>query len=172
MAWQDVADTVLRAMINDLDSTNYTDDRLEQILVVAAFQVNIEMKFNNAYTISVSNVSISPDPTASATKDDSFINMMCLKAACILDKGSAVLAASQAIKVKDGSSAIDLEGIFKGKLALLKEGWCAAYEDAKLEYMTGQSRLAGAAVMTPFRVFPNGGGFYEMVPGRERDVYW
>lgn len=172
MAWQDVADTMLRALVNDLSSTTYDDNTLEQILVVAAFQVGIEMKFNFTYTADISNVGISPDPTAPATTDISFINMMCLKAACILDRGGAVTAASQAIKVKDGASSIDLEGIFKGKYALLQKGWCAVYDDAKLEYMSGQSRLAGAAVLTPFRVFPDGAGFFTTIPGRGRDYYW
>jgi hypothetical protein len=107
---------------------------------------------------------IQPDPTDSAggTRDESYMNLTCLKAASIIDNNSAIIAANRAIMVKDGTSSIDLRTMVKAKLELLEKGWSAAYEEAKLEYMAGQSRVAGAAVMTPFRLFAQGmygGGF-------------
>ena len=39
MAWQDVMLGLLRPMVNDMASATYNDDTLEQVLVVAAFQV-------------------------------------------------------------------------------------------------------------------------------------
>jgi hypothetical protein len=172
MAWQDEMDILLRAMVNDLDQVVYTDDRLEQILVVAASQVAIEMQFLQDYVADVVNITITPDPSDAQTRDVSFMNMTCLKAASILDQGVAYTAAASTIKVRDGSSTISLEGIFKGQLALLKEGWSSVYDRAKLDYMSGQTQLAGAAVMTPFRLFPWGGGFLEFAPGRDRDCFY
>lgn len=153
MAWQDEMTAILRTLIGDLDATVYTDDRLQTVLAVAAFQVLRELSFSTAYTISVGGVSISPDPTLTATLDDSFTNLTCLKAAAITDKGSAIQATRRAISVKDGSSAIDLRGPLQGWLAMLeKGGWSAIYDKAKLEYQLGQS-IAGVAVMTPFRTY-------------------
>lgn len=160
MAWQDSMVEILRVMVDDLNDNvrKFTDDRLQRVLVTAAFQVSQGLIFAHTYVSDFNNVEIVPDPTdtINETNDDSFINLTCLKAACIIDRGSAVTAASQAISVKDGTSAIDLRGILDGKLKLLYRGWCTVFEDARLEYQTGQVRIAGAAVMTPFRVFGQG----------------
>ena len=51
MSWQIELPIIVRTLINDLDVTpTYTDDRLQQTLVVAAQYVNREMNFNNEYT--------------------------------------------------------------------------------------------------------------------------
>jgi len=154
MAWQEEMTAILRTLIGDLDATVFTDDRLQTVLAVAAFQVKRELYFETDYSISVGSASISPDPTLTTTKDDSFVNLTCLKAAAITDKGSAIQATRRAISVKDGSSAIDLRGPLQGWIALLESdgGWSSAYEKAKAEYQTGQS-VAGMAVMTPFRTW-------------------
>lgn len=158
MPWDDDMVTILRVLVNDVDAKTYSDSSLVKVLLVAAFQVGLEMSFSQQFAVDIGNESISPDPTAVATKDDSFVNLTCLKAACITDRGAAILAAKQAIAVKDGSSAIDLRGNLQGKLKLLEKGWCAVYEDAKMEYLTMQSGgIAGAAVMTPFRLYAQGG---------------
>lgn len=155
MAWQDTMGEILRSMVDDLDDDNrkFTDERLERVLVVAAFQVSQELEFSQTFVSVFDNTEITPDPTLTATKDDSFTNLTCMKAACIIDRGSAATAASQAIAVKDGTSSIDLRGILGGKLKLLEKGWCAVYDDAKFEYQSGSVRIAGAAVMTPFRLY-------------------
>lgn len=173
MAWQDEMGTLLRVLVNDTAATVYSDDSVEQTLAAAAFQVANEMAFAREYEVSVADATIDPDPTAGDTRDDAFANLVTLKAACILDRGAAILAASQAIAVKDGPSAIDLRDRLKGKLRLLeKGGWCAAYEDAKLEYLTGQAGpgTAGAAVLTPFRLVANGGWGQTSDP-RDRELY-
>lgn len=142
---------LLRVMLLDFDSTKYTDENLTRVLMVAAFQVSQELDFDNDYSVNIVGVDISPDPTDTDTRDDAFINLTCIKAACIIDRGSAAIAASQAISVRDGSSAIDLRGPLQGKLALLKDGWCKVYEDAKYEHQRGDGVIAGIAVTTPFR---------------------
>lgn len=150
--------TVLRAMVNDLTAATYDDDTLETTLVVAAFQVKAEgLRFAQDFRADIGNVEIVPDPTLDATRDDSFANLVTLKAAGIIDQGAALTAASQAIFVKDGKSSIDLRGVFGAKFKLLEKGWGTAYEDAKFEYQAGAVRVAGQVIMTPFRLFADGG---------------
>jgi uncharacterized protein (UPF0210 family) len=157
MPWQDEMIPTLRVMLNDLSETapTYSDDRLEQVLVVAAKMVSAELGLTDTYRISVANVTMSPDPTAAATKNDSFVNLVTLKAACVVDRGVALVGANRAIYVKDGASAIDLRGVSEAKLKLLEKGWCAVYEDAKFEHQNGLAGAAGAMVLTPFRLYLN-----------------
>jgi hypothetical protein len=173
MAWQDEMTTILRSLVNDMQSTTYDDDTLTQVLAVAALQVTQQLDFPQNFTVRVSLGEITPDPTDDATRNDSFVNLVTQKAACIIDHGSAIQAAQQAISVRDGTSAVDLTGILKGRLAVLKQGWCAAYEQTKLEYRNGQG-VAGAAVMTPFRTVSSPGGPHwgPFVPGRDCLNYW
>lgn len=159
---------MLRVMVNDIASTTYPDDTLEQVLVVAAMQVSQEARFSSSFRADMVNIDISPDPTEEATLDDSYTNLVCLKAACIVNTGDAATAASQAIAVKDGTSSIDLRGALEGKMALLKQGWCAVYKDAKLSYQCQAVEAAGAAVMTPFRIFAFGPGFLRGTPANFR----
>jgi len=174
MAWQDELCAVTRVMVGDYAGTTYSSGNLEMVLVVSALQVSNAMNFNVAYDVDIPNVNIIPDPTfigdpitkVGGTRDENFMNLVCMKAACLLDKGEARVAATQSIRVQDGKSSVDLTGIAKAKLELLaRGGWCQAYEDAKMEYLAGQTRLVGAAILTPFRVFAYGGGFFESVPG-------
>lgn len=154
MAWQDDMVEILRVMVNDMDTTQtYTDDKLLRVLVVSCFQVISELQFAQTYTVSISNQTLSPDPTVEGTTDQSFVNLVTQKAACVIDRGSAIIAASRAISVRDGGSSVDLRGVFQGKLALLEKGWCAVYADTKLEYQMNGAAVAGAVVMTPFRVY-------------------
>lgn len=155
MAWQDEMDIVLRGLVNDLNSTTYTDDSIETILAIAGKYVSQELVFSQNFICSAADSTIIPDPTAAATKDDNFVNLTCLKAAAILDRSSAVLAARQALYVKDGNSAIDLRGIAQSMLKLMEQGWNAVYEEAKWQYQQGDG-IAGAAVMGPFRLYAQG----------------
>lgn len=156
MAWQDETVPTLRVMLGDLSETapTYSDDSLEQTLVVAAFQVLAALRFDQEFVASASQVTIKPDPTATATKNDVFVNLFTLKAAAILDRTEASLAARRGIIVKDGGSTIDLSKVAEAKRKLLEKGWNAAYEDAKFEYQYQRAQgVAGAAVLTPFRLF-------------------
>jgi hypothetical protein len=178
MAWQDELVPTVRVMVGDLDETApaYSDDRLEQLVALAAKQVAAEgMVFNQAFAGSVADSTIAPDPTLAATRDDSFANLVTLKAVCILDQSDARVAANRAILVKDGSSAIDLSKVSAEKLRLLDKGWCAVYADAKFEYQSLRtSAVAGAVILTPFRLYAQGsyGGFPIGDPrGRDTFIY-
>ena len=168
--WQTEMTALLRACINDwIDPTGiipatYTDQRLWQVLVVSAFQVNNELSFQQKYQCIASSSavmsSITPDPTLVPYRSESFINLSVLKAACITDRGNAIINSKQAIMIKDGDSVIDLRDLPKAQIELLKNGWCKAYEDAREQYLAdGLGYLGGAAVMGPFRVFTGYSGF-------------
>ena len=154
ISWQIPCIELLRHLINDLDTSNltYTDTRLQRLLIVAAFQVACEVDFSQDFVIDIAGHSITPDPTdtANGTNDENFVNLMCLKAACILSNGAAILAANNAVAGKDTVSSWDLKGVAEHTIALLKEGWCKVYKEALEDYMTGDGTV-GAAVMGPFR---------------------
>jgi hypothetical protein len=161
MAWDDSATVILRALVDDLDpaTQRYTDARLLQVLAVAAFLVDREVDFDTAYAIDVEAKTITPDPE----DDEDFLNLMALKAACIIDNGSAIVAAGRAIAVRDGSSSVDLRGIAEARLGVLKHGWCAAYKEARQDFIRQQSGVsrsgattAGAVILTPFRLYARG----------------
>lgn len=157
MAWQTECVRIVRYLINDLDETNYSfsDTRLQETLLVAAQYVFKEVTLAQAYTIDVDALTLTPDPTE-GTKDDSFINLVCLKAACIIDRARFRSTVGQSIRVKDGSSEIDLTSAYKGHEILLKEGNCKEYEKAKLDYLMGGNGSVnggvGKFIFGPYRI--------------------
>lgn len=170
MAFEDEAVEILRVMVDDLDAPQaFSDAKLLRVLYVAAFQVLGQVEFPTGYELNVVDQRLAPDPTAASTRDDSLLNLVTLKAACLIDRGSAVAAAGRAISVGDGGSRVDLRGVFGAKLQLLEKGWCAVYDQEKFEYQSGQARVAGAAVLTPFRLYAGGG--LSRPAHRDREFY-
>lgn len=156
MSWQVECKLILRHLIDDLDCTDYkyTDRRLEELLIVAAQFVNVDVDLRQEYTIDADQLTLDPDPTARDARDESFINLMILKAACILERAEARKAAGKAVSLSDSfGTKVDLTGNLQGALALLKDGYCKAYTDAKLEYSLDNMAVVGAAVMGPFRAY-------------------
>jgi len=86
MAWQNEMTLIVRHLVNDLDSSEYTfiDSRLEEAVLVSAQLASVEIDFENTYTIDADSLTLSPDPTDSSNKDDSFINLVCLRTARML----------------------------------------------------------------------------------------
>lgn len=161
MAWQDEMTEVLRVLVADTASATFSDITLQRTMAVAALQLSQQALFSQTFKGVPSSTSpnITPDPTDAVgnTRDESFLNLCCLKAACIINQGSAMTAAKQAIKVKDGSSYVDLTGILGGNLKLLEKGWCAVFDDELFKYQSGNSgEVAGACIMTPFRTVATG----------------
>jgi hypothetical protein len=156
MSWQAEITTIVRYLVDDVDATQtYSDGRLETTIVVAAQQVQDDLDFINVYAADIPGTGISPDPTT-PTRDNTFINLVSLKAACMIDKASYRTAIGQGIKVKDGSSSIDTTGSFGGHQFLLENGNCAEYETAKLEYKMYPGEgyaggVPGEAVVGPYR---------------------
>jgi len=150
MAWQTEMVRILRYIVNDLDSSNYSfsDSRLEETILVATQLVLTEIDFDKTYTVDVDALALDPDPTASSDKDDPFISLVSLKAACVI-LGSEVRTNSlNAVMVKDGSSAIDMKGVTGGLMALYKD-LCEKYDQAVLQYKAGNS-VVGHAILSPY----------------------
>ena len=156
MAWQNEMSIILRHLVNDLDSSSYTfsDDRIEETILVASQLMLHEMDFENTYTVDVDASSLSPDPTAASNKDDAFISLICLKSAYILLGSELKTHSLNAISLKDGPSALDLRGIVQG-LNILFTDIVKRYDEAKIQYQLGGS-IAGQAVLTPYS--PGSGG--------------
>ena len=163
MAWQTEMTRILRFMIFDLDKPyKFEDERLQECLVVAAQLTTQELDFSQPFLADLNAFDIIPDPTDRSgvppTRDDSFINLTCMKAACMVDRGKASDAVSQAVTVRDNSALIDMREVAQGRLAILKSGgWCSAFEEARTQYLLSKSHVAGAAIMTPFRVWAGDG---------------
>lgn len=151
-AWKTPVRLMVRVLINDLDSDNYTysDARLDQVSAVAAQFVNQDITLSNTYQISVTDETISPDPSNSSTKDEVFINSIVLKAACIIDQSTfRTKAALEGIKAQMGPTSLAVGGNLRGYEILLKEGPCALYykfvEDHEIANATNI-----AAILSPF----------------------
>ena len=149
MAWQNEMSIIVRHLINDLDSSNYTftDSRIEESILVSAQLVLHEINFDKTYTIDVDGSSLSPDPTTSGSKDNSFINLVSLKSATVLLGSELKTHSLNAIALKDGPSSLDLRGIVSS-LKILFDDINKKYDDAKLEYkMNG---IVGQAILGPY----------------------
>lgn len=143
--------TMLRFLINDLDaSPTYSDNRLKQLLVIAAQIVNHEMTFNNNYTVNFGSLLISPDPTVAATRDNAFINLVVLKAACLSDQTTyRTKALLEGINARLGPGGLSVSGNLNGFMNILKVGPCKLYEELKKQYQYSDLRHI-KAIFSPF----------------------
>lgn len=153
MSWQDECIPMLRVIISDIDcdSQTYSDNRLEEILVVAARYVDQELTLPTVYTITVSDRTISPDPTDSVSNDNTvLINMTVLKAACLTDwstfRTKALLAG---VEARCGPAVIRTLKHLDGFKELLTDGPCAAYEKLKNDHNFGNTNVI-MAILSPF----------------------
>ena len=148
MPWQNEMKVIVRHLVNDLDSSDYTftDSRLEEAVLVSAQLASLEIDFDNTYAIDVDSVSLSPDPT-SGNKDDSFINLVCLKTAQMLLGSELKTHSLNAISLKDGPSALDLRGIVSG-LKILFDDINKKYEEATTQYKL--NGVVGQAILGPY----------------------
>lgn len=150
-SWALTMRPMLRAIIGDLDETKYTDARLDQVLCVAAYDVNSRATFLNDYTISVVSKTMSPDPVDQG--DEDFTVLTVYKAACIILGSEVKTEANGAVAIKDGPSSVDLRGI-AANLAALQNNICSIYEDLLNKYRfekgNGDGTSLGAAILSPY----------------------
>jgi hypothetical protein len=151
--WQNTSLIMLRTMMNDAGcgETRYTNARLEQLLITAAYFLPVEINFSNSYLVDVEANTISPDPIGQ-TDGVEFINLMVLRAACIADEGNfRTSALLQGVKARCGPAILDTNTYGQYLKELLTKGPCKAYESLKDEYNFGYdgARII-RAVMSPF----------------------
>lgn len=158
MTWQNEMVRILRHLIDDLDSATYADSRLEELILVSAQLMIDTIDFDNTYTIDVDTLALSPDPTTLTTKDNEFINLVCLKSACIILGSEAKTAASHAYVIKDGPSAIDGKGVYAA-LKQIHNDMLDTLANAILAMRAGNS-VAGEAILTPYTYEGYGADYY------------
>lgn len=171
MSWQLEIPIIVRALINDLgDEPVYSDERIQQLVVVAAQYVTREVNLNIEYNINVVNPDIVPDPTLLENKDLDFISFVALKSACFLDQSSLrTRAASEGIKAGLGPATISV-GPNGSYQFLLLHGPCKSYEDFRIDYELGNTSLL-RGILSPF-VGNNFDPSYLRYPGdSRRDIY-
>jgi hypothetical protein len=150
MSWQNEISTIIRYLVNDIDSSKYDDTRIETTALVAAQLVILEVTFKNDYIIDISNVTLSPDPTLQETRDNYFINLASLRSACIILGSEVKSEAGNAISIKDGPSSIDLRGV-TATLSALYTDICNKYqlmvEEYKKDKFNGEY---GTSILGPY----------------------
>jgi hypothetical protein len=145
LVWYFTPLMIIRTLINDLGATpDYSDARLNDIFLVAAYQVDTDLNFD--YTVDMEAGTISPDPTT----DEIFINLATLKAACIIDRGNARLAAAvNGLESRCGPLQMKTNRRMEGFGLLLDKGYCAAYAEAVKQYTFGNGRWI-KGILSPF----------------------
>ena len=151
MSWQTSLVTMVRYLINDIDSSTYDNATIENSIIVSALITTQEYSFPTSYTIELDAASISPDPTSTSDYDGIAIALWTLKAACMLLTNQYKDAISSAAKVSDGDDgSIDTSVSFKGYQDILNLGPCGAYKTLLKTLVNRRSMSLGRAIMTPF----------------------
>lgn len=145
--WETESVIILRGLIGDMGPTyTYEDSRLIDLIVVSARLINVECDFDTTYTIDVEQCSITPDP--GSTNDDTFINLSCLKAACLILGSEAKSLAGSSFEVRDGSAMISAKDAYKATKELYDK-YSDDFAQAKLEFKAG-NLSAVKAILTPY----------------------
>lgn len=149
MAWDTEIPIMVRVLINDLsDTPSYSDERLLQAIVVAAKYVQFDIVLDNQYSIDITTPIISPDPTID--RDEIFISLVSLKAACIIDQSTLrTKAATEGIRAALGPALLSVNGSLEGIKMILELGPCAAYEELSSHWDVAQATSV-KAILSPF----------------------
>ena len=151
MGWQIELNLMVRSLICDMtDEPNFSDERIQQVIVIAAQYVIYELDMMSKYTVNVTEITIAPDPTD--PRDIVFLGLVALKAACMLDQCTyRNRANAEGVKAVLGPAALTVTNNLKGFGTILEmaPGPCAKYEQLKKEYLFGGTR-AIRAVLSPF----------------------
>jgi hypothetical protein len=159
--WDSEMVILLRHIIDDVDEpVKYSDDRLMQLLLISAQYTQNENAFAQTYTISVENTTIKPDPTNArlGTRDEPFINLTILKAACLLASSGLLKLSKENLSVKTGPYQFDGRGKLAGR-KIAAQTWCDAYKEAQWEHVT-QHGEPGRAIIGPYRTAAYNRGYY------------
>lgn len=144
MCWESECVEIVRVLIDDMDTVQtYTDNRIERALLVAAMQVTREVGLTTTYDVNILEATITPDPTD--PKDQSFINLICLKCAYLIVHGEAKRYGSSSMVVSDGPSSVSFGAAYKA-LKEIAENLKNDYEREKNKYQMG---VSGGVVTTP-----------------------
>jgi len=149
MSWQTEIPIIVRTLINDWsDPPTYSEERLLQVISVAAKYVQFDVSLENSYNINVVNPNITPDPTVS--QDDIFISLVSLKTACIIDQSTLrTKAALEGIKTVLGPASLSIANSLTGWKMVIEKGACATYEELTSHWNV-QDATSVRAILSPF----------------------
>lgn len=149
--WEVEIPVIVRTLINDMGpNPSYSDDRINQAATVAATYVQQEVNLATTYTIDVVEITISPDPSVTATRDNDFLSFLALRTACLLDQSTfRTKAALEGIKTNLGPANLAVGGHLAGYKTILDQGPCALYQQLTLDYNIGNAS-AVQAILSPF----------------------
>jgi hypothetical protein len=151
MFWQIEIPLIIRNLINDLASPpTYSDERLEQLTVIAAQYVLQEANLDITYNTNVIDLIISPDPSDPSIRDIDFIGLVSLKAACLLDQSTfRTKAAGEGLRAALGPASLSVNGNLGGYRDILNMGPCKLYDQLVLDHNIGNA-TAIRAIFSPF----------------------
>ena len=170
MSWQTEIPIIVRTLINDLSETpTYSDERILQVVSVAAKYVQFDVVLDQKYIVNVANPAITPDPTVG---DDSiFISLVSLKTACIIDQSVLrTKAAMEGIRAALGPAQLSVAGSLAGIKMIIEQGPCAAYEEL-VSHWDIKEATAIRAVLSPFVGNKFDPRAIQLNPYRSRDLY-
>lgn len=145
MSWQTKIVTYVRGITNDFGPTaTNSDEKLEQLIVIAAMMVTEEVSFSATYLMDVEEISITPDPSL----DVPFINLVSMKVACMLARADQKNRARQAYSIKDGPSNIDGRTPAE-QTTKWADTICKDYSEALIQYKLGDLQ-PGKAILSPY----------------------
>lgn len=148
MSWQTETTEIVRYLVGDSSETTYTDEQIQKNILIAARIVVQEISFDTNYTINVSTTTLTPDPMDLDTDESkSFVNLICLKAACMILNSEYQIYSKQSFRITDGPSTVDGTAVAKN-LLILAQDRCKEYSSYKINYVMGNMN-GGTAVLTP-----------------------
>lgn len=149
MSWQVEIPIIVRTLINDMsENPSFSDDRLLQVIAVAAKYVQFDVVLDHSYDIDLANPNITPDPTVN--NDSIFISLTALKASCIIDQSTLrTRAAMEGIRAALGPAQMSVAGSLAGFKMIIEEGPCAAYDELTSHWDVKEA-TAIRAVLSPF----------------------
>lgn len=151
MYWEIEIPIIIRSLINDLaDPPLYSDERIQQLSVVAAQYVTMEVNLDKNYNIDIVAVEITPDPSDPATRDTDFIGFIAMKAACLLDHSTfRTKAAGEGLRAALGPASLSVTGTLAGYRDIINMGPCKLYDQLVLDHNIGNA-TAVRAIFSPF----------------------
>ena len=147
MPWNIDLVTMVRSLIGDMTSSTYSDNRLRQMIVIAAFEVNNATSIKDTYEINISKVTITPDPIDE--RDLNFCVLTAYKAAVLIVQGEVRNQSLNSITISDGTSSVNLTDVTRSLQTLYKD-LSTMYEDLLQAYMFEESSLNGQAILGPY----------------------
>lgn len=151
----------VRVLLQDQDRTEFTDERIKELISVAGRLVIQEVPgLSYNYTISILQRSIDPDPFT--VSDEQFVNLVAMKAGCIYDQGAMRKASLNAgVKITQEKTIIDTAGRMDAFKTIISLGYCASYEKLKSDIQNQQTSELLISITTPIKTidsFPTYGG--------------